>query len=83
MATPRRTVLGNALRIARTDRRLSQTTLGNTIGEAQSTISSWEAGKTLPNLLQVVALAQTLDIDHSALLDAVASDAAAIEPAHA
>lgn len=71
------TTLGGLLFLARRDAGLSQTKLGNWVREKQSTISSWESGKSRPSLAQVVKLSDALGIDGSALLHAVASDIAA------
>lgn len=76
---PSTTTLGRALQLARRDRALSQTALGDLVGERQSTISSWESGKSRPNLAQLVALTGALRVDRTALIDAVASDVAAAE----
>jgi transcriptional regulator with XRE-family HTH domain len=70
------TPLGNSIRLARWDRGWSQTQLGTEIGVAQSIISAWENGRARPSVAHLLRLADVLDVDRSAFLDAVAVEEA-------
>lgn len=48
---------------------LTQTALAEIIGVEQPTIQRWEAGKREPELSQIFALAEALDVEPGALLD--------------
>lgn len=64
--------LGNLIRLARLDNGWSQTMLGHEVGVAQSIISAWENSKARPSIAHLLRLADALDADLKAFLDAVA-----------
>lgn len=68
------TTLGRVLRIARQAKGLTQIELADRAGTVQSTISSWESGRAEPRLQQLVTLADVLDVDKAAFIDAVTAD---------
>lgn len=68
--------LGRVIRIARTEKGMSQATLAEKVETIQSTISLWENGRARPRVPQLLALAEALDVELTALLDAVRMDEA-------
>ena len=56
-------VLGLRIALARKNRGWSQTRLAEKVNQAQTTISSWERGRTEPSRSDVRRIAQVLDID--------------------
>jgi Zn-dependent peptidase ImmA (M78 family)/DNA-binding XRE family transcriptional regulator len=61
--------VGARIRRAREHRGLTQTDLADCIGTAQSTISLWEKGRRSPNLDELVALADALDLEIGSLFE--------------
>ena len=56
------------LKIIREKKKISQETLGNKIGVDRSTIGYWENGKVDPSMLNVINLAEVLDIPVTSLI---------------
>lgn len=67
-------VLGNLIKLARIDKRLTQDELGEALDVRQSTVSMWETGKQRPRVHQLGPLAAALGISRDALLAAVDSE---------
>lgn len=67
--------LGSVIRAARKTKRLSQGDLGDQLGVSQPSVSAWEAGRSLPTIQLLVALARVLDLDASRLLTLAAAEA--------
>ncbi len=62
-----RQTLGSLIRTRRKHLGWNQTQLGRAVGVDQTTVSTWEAGKSLPSDLH--RLAQTLDVSFADLAD--------------
>lgn len=79
-AVTTQTRLGNLLRMARTDKGLTQKKVGEQLeGElrtTQSTIAAWEAGTVIPTIPYLLAVCRVLDIDATALIRAAEDDEA-------
>ena len=60
---------GQRLRYFRKKQRLSQRALGKIIDKPQTTISDWEVGKTLPNIIEALRIATALDVSLVELLE--------------
>lgn len=59
---------GSRLRYYRKKQRLSQHALGGIINKPQTTISDWEVGKTLPNVIEALKIADALEVPLDKLL---------------
>lgn len=59
---PRRRAIGDQIRNARTYRGLTQVALGERIGRDHKTISRWENAQRIPNLEDLLLLADALHI---------------------
>jgi len=55
--------VGPQIRRARVQNGLTQAGLAEAVGKTQTAISYWEAGRRLPNLDDILALADVLDVD--------------------
>ena len=53
--------LGLKIRLARTERNLSQTELAKRIGATQKRISHYETGESIPSLETLLKMAETLE----------------------
>jgi transcriptional regulator with XRE-family HTH domain len=68
--------LGRCIRLARKSKGLTQTDLAELMSAPQSTVSLWEHGKTTPRFADCIALAEALEVDLAAFVDAVKVDEA-------
>ena len=77
---PHRHRLGAMIREARlaADPPLTQEGLAERLQRAQASVSAWEAGKQIPGLVALLALARELDLNAEDLLEA--AGAASAEP---
>lgn len=62
-------MFGKRLRKYRKRKKLSQQALGQMIAKPQTTISDWETGKMLPDIIETAKIAAVLNIKVSDLLD--------------
>lgn len=60
--------LGKTIRELRQDRGLTQTELAQKLSTTQDTISLWELDKSLPNVLELIALAKFFNVSTDYLL---------------
>lgn len=60
--------IGEKIRKLRKERHLSQTELAITLNATQDTISLWELGKSLPNILDLAKLAKLFDVSSDHLI---------------
>lgn len=60
--------LGKNIARARSARRMSQEDLGKAVHKGQTTISSWETGRTEPSSDELVKVAQALSVDVASLI---------------
>lgn len=68
------TRLGRVLRLARTDRHVSQRAVAEACGTNQSSVAAWESGKVQPKLGTLIICSQFLGVDAGALVEAAALD---------
>ncbi len=61
-------LIGERIRIARENKKLTQEKLAECIGISTTSLSNIEQGKTSPNLKNMIAIAKVLDISIDALL---------------
>lgn len=59
---PRRRQIGERIRTARRDAQLSQVQLGERVGRDHKTISRWETADRVPSLVDLLLLADALDV---------------------
>jgi transcriptional regulator with XRE-family HTH domain len=67
--------IGAAIRQAREQRDLRPETVAVDVGVSTRTLARWETGRTVPDALQLVALAYALDTSTAQLTGEVPSDA--------
>ena len=60
---------GERLRAFRKQQKLTQKQLGQRINIANATISSWEDGAKVPNILSIIDLCEAFDLSLDDLLD--------------
>lgn len=60
--------LGNAIKMARKNRKLTQTDLGNLVGVSPQSISYYEKGKKTGNLFNLKKICDALDISLDKIL---------------
>ncbi len=60
--------LGKTIRELRKDKGITQTELAKILSTTQDTISLWELDKSLPNVLELVALAKFFSVSTDYLL---------------
>ena len=60
---------GERLRAFRKQQKLTQKQLGQRINIANATISSWEDGAKVPNILSIINLCEAFDLSLDDLLD--------------
>ncbi len=61
--------LGSQLKKAREDRKLSQQEVAHLLDVSQKTLSNFESGKTVPNILQIAKLGVIYGLDMIKLLE--------------
>ncbi|WP_094607706.1 hypothetical protein SPSIL_009330 [Sporomusa silvacetica DSM 10669] len=62
-------MINEKIKIARANMNLSQAALARAVGVQQSTVASWEKGRTEPDTVMVGRLAQALKVTSDHLLD--------------
>jgi len=75
MSTRAVSAIGDRIRQAREQRDLKPERVAVDVGVSTRTIARWEAGRTVPDVLQLVALAHALDTSTALLVGEVPSDA--------
>lgn len=63
--------VGNIIRNARLEQRITQMELANSLGVSDKAVSKWERGDGYPNITLILKLANILDIDLNELLKGV------------
>ena len=59
------------LKVLRASKNLSQAELGERLGVSQTTITSWETGKTTPNSKNIYELANLYGVEPTVIFNAV------------
>lgn len=71
LRSPRHDALRKLLKLERVKAEISQTELAKRLGWAQATISDIERGNKIVNVLELISIAQVLDIDPNDIIKAV------------
>jgi len=61
-------MINEKIRTARANMNMSQAALANAVGVSQSTVASWEKGRTEPDTVMIGRLAQVLKVTTDTLL---------------
>jgi transcriptional regulator with XRE-family HTH domain len=61
--------IGSRLKKAREVKRLSQHDVAHKLGVSQKTLSNFESGKSIPNIFQLVKMAEIYELDILELLE--------------
>lgn len=60
--------ISQTIKELRLQRGITQTELSQALGVKQSCVSKWERGNTVPNVVQVIALAKLFDVSADYIL---------------